>query len=149
LCATRQAIAGTRGFDTSSDQTMDRMLSSLLVEMDGAGGRDEGVVMVIAATDHPSLLDPAILRPGRFDLHIQLPFPDEPARRAILTGQLQGMPLEGTVEAVVEGIMGRTRGMSGAELKSLCQEAGLRALREDLNAAAVGARHLEAALGGH
>ena len=95
-----EAIAGRRGFDTSSEQTMDRLLSTLLVEMDGVASSSssssssttsttEAPVIVIAATNHRGLLDEAILRPGRLDLHVELPLPDEGARVAIFAHHLR------------------------------------------------------------
>eukprot|EP00952_Eustigmatos_sp_NYUAD-ZCMA_P013570 53689-Eustigmatos_ZCMA.PRE.1 len=62
---------------------MDRLLSTLLVEMDGVGSGAD-VVIVVAATNDKDLLDPAILRPGRFDVHVELPLPSREARDAIL-----------------------------------------------------------------
>ncbi len=172
-----EAVAGRRGFDTSSEQTMDRLLSTLLVEMDGvgvassspppppspsgppSGGAASAPVIVIAATNHRDLLDEALLRPGRLDLHVELPLPDLAARVAIFAHHLRRLPLafdddeeeeEGNqdqdVEGLAEALAARVEGLSGADIEGVCQEAALQSLRESLESAAVRPRHVWAAL---
>jgi transitional endoplasmic reticulum ATPase len=124
-----KAIAGVRGFDSSTEQTMDRLLSTLLMEMDGVGTGEE-VVIVVAATNDIAALDPAILRPGRLDLHILMSQPDRDSRRAIFAKCLRDMPLEGDVDQVAGVLAGGSAGMTGADIQGLCQEAALLCLRE-------------------
>ena len=171
-----EAIAGRRGFDTSSEQTMDRLLSTLLVEMDGVGSsssttssgggygehrptEEEAPVIVIAAANHRGLLDEALLRPGRLDLHVELPLPDAEARAAIFAHHLRQLPLafdeeeEGEEEGADVGSLAAALaagagGLSGADIQGVCQEAALLSLRESLNSGQVCPRHLWAALEG-
>jgi SpoVK/Ycf46/Vps4 family AAA+-type ATPase len=126
-----ESVAPVRGFDTSSEQSSDRLLSSLLVELDGVGGPRE-VVMVIATTDAKSSIDPALLRPGRMDIHIDVPLPDEPARRAILLSKLAEMPVPAPeAEEVAHAIAASSAGMSGADLENLCRECAMEVIREN------------------
>ena len=119
------AVAGVRTGDTSGEREVNRTLLQILAEMDGFRG-NEGVV-VMAATNRVDLLDPAILRPGRFDRIIHVPLPDEKRRLDILRVITRKMKL-GDVD--LEEIARKTEGFSGAMLKHLCTEAGLRAARK-------------------
>ncbi len=104
-----------------------RMVSQFLNEMDGIE-KLTGVI-VLAATAHPEFLDPALLRPGRFDLILKLSLPDQKARERIFEIHLKGKPLEPDVElARLANIAGE--GFSGADIASVCQEAALAAMRE-------------------
>jgi transitional endoplasmic reticulum ATPase len=154
-----EAIAGRRGFDTSSEQTMDRLLSTLLVEMDGVAsssstGTGTGTaapVIVIAATNHRDLLDEAILRPGRLDLHLELPLPGQDARAAIFAHHLGRLPFDvvgvcGGVNGLARALAVETEGLSGADIQGVCQEAAMRSLRESMQSEAVRPRHVWAAL---
>jgi SpoVK/Ycf46/Vps4 family AAA+-type ATPase len=101
-------------------------------------------VLLLAATNRPGALDPALLRPGRLDVQLYVPPPDGEGRRAILALHTAGMPLAPDVDldSLADGCVGFT----GADLAGLCREAALAALREDLaGAQAVGARHFSAA----
>jgi len=118
------------------------VVSTLLTEMDGLE-RLEGVV-VIAATNRPDILDPALLRPGRFDRLIYVPPPDERARLEILKVHTRRMPLAEDVD--LAEIAKRTEGYTGADLEVLVREAGLLALRENIDIQKVYARHFEEAL---
>lgn len=109
--------------------------------MDGLEGLDG--VTVIAATNRPDIVDPALLRPGRFDRLILTPIPDTLARRTILRIHTQKMPLR---NVDLEYITSKTEGFVGADIENLCREAAMVALREDRNAAIVETRHFEAAL---
>ncbi len=102
----------------SSDDVAPRLLSMLLSEMDGLDPL-EGVI-VVAATNAPHLLDPALLRPGRFDKLIYVPPPDERARLEILKVHLRGMPLDADVD--LKKLASLTEGFSGADIAMLCQE---------------------------
>jgi transitional endoplasmic reticulum ATPase len=115
--------------DDSSGVTH-RVASQLLAEMDGIEELRD--VIVIGATNRPDLMDPAILRPGRFDRLIYVPPPDEKSRLQILKIYTQKMPLAEDVS--LEKIASMTEGYSGADLESLCREAGMAVLRRDRDA---------------
>jgi cell division protease FtsH len=119
----RQRGAGLGGGHDEREQT----LNQLLVEMDGFEGNDG--VIVIAATNRPDVLDPALLRPGRFDRQVVVPLPDIQGREAILKVHMKKVPL---ADDVKPGIIARgTPGFSGADLANLVNEAALFAARED------------------
>lgn len=117
----RHRGAGLGGGHDEREQT----LNQLLVEMDGFEG-SEGVI-VIAATNRPDVLDPALLRPGRFDRQVVVPLPDIRGREQILRVHLQKVPVDGHVE--VMDIARGTPGFSGADLANLVNEAALFAAR--------------------
>jgi cell division protease FtsH len=131
----RHRGAGLGGGHDEREQT----LNQLLVEMDGFEG-GEGVI-VIAATNRPDVLDPALLRPGRFDRQVVVPLPDIRGREAILKVHMRKVPLADSVEARV--IARGTPGFSGADLANLVNEAALFAARD--NASEVAMDHLERA----
>ncbi len=110
----------------SSDDVAPRILSVILSEMDGLDP-SEGVI-VVAATNTPHLLDPALLRPGRFDKLIYVPPPDLKARAEILRVHLRNMPLSEDVS--IEKLASLTDGFSGADLAMLCQEVARRVALE-------------------
>ncbi|NJE60228.1 CDC48 family AAA ATPase [Thermococcus sp. 21S7] len=117
------AIAPARGSDMS--RVTDRLINQLLTEMDGIE-RNSGVV-VIAATNRPDILDPALLRPGRFDRLILVPAPDEKARLEILRVHTKRVPLAGDVN--LRELAKKTEGYSGADIEALVREAALLAMR--------------------
>lgn len=119
----RQRGAGLGGGHDEREQT----LNQLLVEMDGFDP-NSGVIL-IAATNRPDVLDPAILRPGRFDRRVVVDNPDANGREAILNVHLRGKPLADDVK--VESLARRTPGFSGADLANLVNEAALLAARRD------------------
>ncbi|WP_280420683.1 ATP-dependent zinc metalloprotease FtsH [Nocardia carnea] len=119
----RQRGAGLGGGHDEREQT----LNQLLVEMDGFGDRT-GIIL-IAATNRPDILDPALLRPGRFDRQIPVSNPDLAGRRAILRVHSQGKPI--APEADLDGLAKRTVGMSGADLANVINEAALLTAREN------------------
>jgi len=117
------AIAPARGAE--GDRVTDRLINQLLTEMDGIE-RNSGVV-VIAATNRPDILDPALLRPGRFDRLVLVPAPDEKARLEILKVHTRRVPLAKDVN--LAELAKRTEGYSGADLEALVREAALIAMR--------------------
>jgi len=131
----RHRGAGMGGGHDEREQT----LNQLLVEMDGFES-SEGVI-IIAATNRPDVLDPAILRPGRFDRRIVVPRPDVTGREAILKVHTRKVPLAADVD--IEVIARMTPGMAGADLENLVNEAALIAARRD--AAKVSMQDFEAA----
>ncbi len=153
-----EAFAGRRGFDSSSEQTMDRLLSTLLVEMDGltsGGGGGDEMIVVVGATNHLSLLDEAILRPGRLDVHMEMALPDPAARTAIFQHYLGRLPLRygmeeemedeavfSDVSALAHTLAEESEGLSGADIQGVCQEAALLGLREDLERRHLRPRHV-------
>lgn len=121
----RQRGAGLGGGHDEREQT----LNQLLVEMDGFGA-NEGIIM-IAATNRPDILDPALLRPGRFDRQIVVDRPDIKGRQEILKVHVKGKPISSEVELGV--IARRTPGFTGADLSNLVNEAALMAARKNKN----------------
>ncbi|MFI5022035.1 MAG: ATP-dependent zinc metalloprotease FtsH [Alphaproteobacteria bacterium] len=104
----------------------EQTLNQILAEMDGFQGHE--AVIVLAATNRPDVLDPALLRPGRFDRHVTLELPDKPAREAILKVHVRKVPLASDVDVSI--IASSTPGFSGADLKNLVNEAAMMAARE-------------------
>lgn len=119
----RQRGAGLGGGHDEREQT----LNQLLVEMDGFG--DRAGVILIAATNRPDILDPALLRPGRFDRQIPVSNPDLAGRRAVLRVHSKGKPI--APDADLEGLAKRTVGMTGADLANVINEAALLTAREN------------------
>lgn len=117
-------VAPSRGRDISG--VTDTIVNQILSEMDGIESADG--VCVIGATNRAELLDPAILRPGRFDYHIEVPLPDPSARRAIFNVHLKGKPLAQDVE--IDRLIELTDGFSGAEISEACREATWDAIRD-------------------
>jgi len=135
------AIAPRRGshFDTGATE---RVVNQLLTSMDGL--EDMENVFVIAATNRPDIVDPALLRPGRFDKILLVPVPDEAARLKILQIHTKDMPLEGVD---LPALAKRLDGFVGADIENLCREAALTALRHSRTATKVTSQHFEEALG--
>ena len=136
-----EAIASLRGSDVETDVT-ERVVSQLLTEIDGITGLEN--VVVIAATNRPDLVDPALLRPGRLEKLIYVPPPDEKGRLDILKIHTRHVPLAEDVD--LREIAKMTNGYTGADLAALVREATLAALREDLKATRVRFKHFEQAL---
>ncbi len=122
------ALAPSRG--AIGDNVMDRVIGQLLTELDGIEGR-RGVI-VVGATNRPELIDPAVLRSGRFDLSLDLPLPDQPARRAIFTVHTRKRPLATGLN--LDTLARRTSGFSGADIEATCRRAAQLALAEWLRA---------------
>jgi len=119
----------------------ERVVNQLLTEMDGLQEMHD--VVVIAATNRPDILDTALLRPGRFDRIILAPVPDEKTREKIFEIHMKPMPVKGVSakELAVE-----TKGYTGADIESICREAAILALREDIKAKEVAKAHFDKAL---
>jgi cell division protease FtsH len=132
----RQRGAGLGGSHDEREQT----LNQILVEMDGFDSNTN--VIVTAATNRPDVLDPALLRPGRFDRHVVLPAPDIGGRRSILDVHAKGKPLEPTVDLNV--LAKQTPGFSGADLANLINEGAIIAARR--NKQTIGMSELESAI---
>jgi Proteasome-activating nucleotidase len=134
------AVGSTRTHDgTSGSAEVQRTLMQLLAEMDGFDNRGE--IRIMAATNRPDMLDPALLRPGRFDRLIEIPFPDVSARREILKIHSKNLSL---ADVDFDSIANLTEGSTGAELEAICREAGMIAVRQ--NADSVAMPHFEAAV---
>jgi len=135
------SIAQTRGSDEGSGVGA-RVVDSLLTEMDGLKNIKD--VVVIGATNRIDIIDPALLRPGRFDKLIEIAAPDVETRLAILKVHTAPMPIASKVD--LQKIAGLTEGFSGADLEGLCREAAMIALRENLAVKFVEPVHFEKAL---
>jgi len=127
------AVGSTRTNDgTSGSAEVQRTLMQLLAEMDGFDNR--GDIRIMAATNRVDMLDPALLRPGRFDRLIKIPLPDLAARLVILKIHSKKMRLPGVS---LESIAAMTEHSTGAELQAICREAGMMAVRRDAAAVAM------------
>ncbi|HLV11076.1 MAG TPA: ATP-dependent zinc metalloprotease FtsH [Trueperaceae bacterium] len=128
------AIGRARGAGSYSgaNAEQEQALNQILTEMDGFSAR-EGVI-VIGATNRPDVLDPALLRPGRFDRRVTVQAPDKAGRLAVLQVHTRGVPLADDVD--LAGLAAKTPGLVGAELRNLVNEAALAAARRDAEAVA-------------
>ncbi len=135
------SLAGRRGIEQGTKVT-ERVLNQLLAEMDGL--EDLNDVLVIGATNRPDILDPALLRPGRFDKILLVNAPDEEGRLNILKIHTKKMPLAKDVNLKL--FAKETEGYTGADLESVVKEAAYFALREDINSDIVKKKHFLAAL---
>jgi transitional endoplasmic reticulum ATPase len=122
------SLTPMRGSGSGDSGTSERVISQLLTEMDGILSLQD--IVVVAATNRPNLIDPAVLRPGRFDRLIYVPEPDEKSRLQILKLYSQPMPLSKDVD--LNQIAAMTKYYSGADLENICREAAMHALRKDV-----------------
>jgi transitional endoplasmic reticulum ATPase len=136
------SIVPRRGLGYSDSGASERVISQLLTELDGIESLQN--VVVIAATNRPDILDPAVLRPGRFDRLIYVPAPDSQALREILKIHARNMPLSKDVD--LDQVAHMAAGYSGADVEALCREAAMNALREDVNADEVTLRDFKEAM---
>ncbi len=123
------ALVPRRGSGSESSVS-ERVVGQFLAELDGVEKLTG--VLVLAATNRRDIVDPALLRPGRFDVVLEIPPPDEPARLAILHIQTRGKPVSKEVDLVA--IAAATEGRTGADLNAICHHAALNAIRERVQA---------------
>jgi transitional endoplasmic reticulum ATPase len=136
------SLVPARGGGLGEPQVTERVVNTILAEMDGL--EELGSVVVIGATNRPNLIDPALLRPGRFDELIYVSVPDKPGRRHILSIHTGKMPLAGDVD--LDDLAARTERFTGADLEDLVRRAGLFALRSSLEATQVTMAEFDKAL---
>ncbi len=136
------AIVPRRGLGYADSGVSERVISQLLTEMDGILALED--VVIIAATNRPDILDPAVLRPGRFDRLIYVPQPDNNARLDIFKLYTKGMPL--TKDVDLAHLASITKDYSGADIDALCREAAINALRKDVNSKEVTFNDFRAAM---
>ncbi|WP_257539486.1 CDC48 family AAA ATPase [Sphingobium sp. CFD-1] len=136
------SLVPARGNGLGEPQVTERVVNTILAEMDGL--EELQSVVVIGATNRPTLVDPALLRPGRFDELIYVPVPDEAGRRHILSIHTKKMPVADDVD--LDSLAARTERFTGADLEDLVRRAGLIALRQSLSIEKVGMAQFEAAL---
>ena len=135
------ALAGKRGLETGTKVT-ERVLNQLLAEMDGL--EDLKDILVVGATNRPDMIDPALLRPGRFDKILLVTAPEEKGRLKILQIHTKNMPLAKDVN--INEFAKKTIGYTGADLEALAREAAMLSLRESLDSKFVKKKHFEEAL---
>jgi transitional endoplasmic reticulum ATPase len=136
------SLVPARGGGLGEPQVTERVVNTILAEMDGL--EELGSVVVIGATNRPNLVDPALLRPGRFDELIYVAVPDEAGRRHILGIHTAKMPLADDVD--LDSLARRTDRFTGADLEDLVRRAGLFALRASMEAAKVAMADFDRAL---
>ena len=135
------SLTPIRGMSSDSNVT-ERVISQLLTELDGLVELKD--IIVIAATNRPDIVDPALLRPGRFDRLIHVKAPNQKGRLEIFKIYTKEMPLASDV--VLKDMASTTEGFVGSDIEALCREAGMLALREDFNIAKVAMKHFSEAL---
>ncbi|MHA1292772.1 MAG: CDC48 family AAA ATPase [Promethearchaeota archaeon] len=137
------SIAPSRGRHSSDSGVSEKVLSQFLTELDGLESMKD--IVVIAATNRPDILDPALIRPGRIDRIVLVPAPDEKTRLEILRIYTKKMPLANNVK--LEEINSMLEGFSGADIETFCREAAMIALRENIRARKVSFEHFKEAKG--
>ena len=123
------SLVPRRGLGFGDSGVSERVISQLLTEMDGIVALED--IVIIAATNRPDIVDPAVLRPGRFDRLIYVPEPDEKSRLQIVKIYTKGMPLAKDVD--LSELVTMSKNYSGADIDALCREAAMHALRRDVN----------------
>ena len=126
------ALVPARGSGGSDSNVTERVLGQFLAELDGI--EELTGVLVLGATNRPDKMDPAMVRPGRFDLLLEVSPPDVEGRAAIFTVHLRGKPLAKSEPVDVRQLAAASQGMTGAEIAAICQHAALRALRRAIHA---------------
>jgi transitional endoplasmic reticulum ATPase len=136
------AIVPRRGTGFGDSHVTERVISQILTEVDGLESLQD--VVVIAATNRPDIVDPAVLRPGRTDRLILVPPPDKNARLEIFKIYTREMPMSEDVD--LEKLANAAEGYAGSDIEALCREAGMLALRENEDAEEVGAKYFTDAM---
>ncbi|MEX0920368.1 MAG: CDC48 family AAA ATPase [Candidatus Pacearchaeota archaeon] len=134
------SLAGKRGGSSGGAKVTERVLNQMLAEMDGL--EDLNDVLVIGATNRPDMLDPALLRPGRFDKILLVGAPEEKGREQILGIHTKNMPKDINLKSLAK----KTEGYTGADLEALAREAAMIALRESKDAKVVKSKHFDEAM---
>ena len=136
------SIAPSRGRHTSDSGVTEKVLSQMLTELDGLESKKD--IVVIAATNRPDILDPALIRPGRIDRILLVPAPDEMSRKAILKIFTEEMPLTNNLKIeALNDLIGD--GFSGADIETWCRESAMIALRENIRARKISLEHFKEA----
>jgi len=135
------AIASKRGMSQGGSNVTERMVNTLLTEIDGL--EDLHDVVVIAATNRPDIVDPALLRPGRFDRLLLTTLPEAVAREDIFKIHTRDMPLK---DVNIKELVSFTEHYVGSDIEAVCREAGMIALRENINAKEVTMDHFRKGL---
>jgi transitional endoplasmic reticulum ATPase len=136
------AIVPKRGLGYADSGASERVISQLLTEIDGIESLQN--VLVMAATNRPDILDPAVMRPGRFDRLIYVPSPDVDSLKEIFRIHTCSMPLSRDV--TLEELARKAQDYSGADIEAICREAAMNALRMDINTTEVSARDFDEAM---
>jgi transitional endoplasmic reticulum ATPase len=140
------ALAPTRGSGGDGPGAVhnQRVISQLLTEMDGLESMKD--IVVIAATNRPELIDKALLRTGRFDRFVYVDAPDADSRKAIFEIYTKSMPLDDDVKKQIGMLVDMTENYVGGDIEAICREAGMRALRENMENERVSWKHFEDAV---
>ncbi|MDH5459812.1 MAG: CDC48 family AAA ATPase [Candidatus Bathyarchaeota archaeon] len=136
------SLVPRRGLGFADSGVTERVISQLLTEMDGIVTLED--IVIIAATNRPDIVDPAVLRPGRFDRLVYVPEPNEKSRLEIFKIYTKDMPL--TKDVNIEHLATITKNYSGADIDALCREAAMHALRRDVNAKEVTMKDFQEAM---
>ena len=136
------SLAGKRGNETGTKVT-ERVLNQMLAELDGL--EDMKDILIIGATNRPDMLDPALLRPGRFDKILLVNAPEEKGREMILDIHTKNMPIK-SKDKIIKDIAKKTIGYTGADLEALVREAAMLSLRENIESKEVKKKHFDEAL---
>ena len=136
------SIASTRSGNDGDSGVTKRVVNQLLTEMDGLEELED--VAIIAATNRPDIIDPGLMRPGRFDRHIKVDVPSEEARIAIFEVHTKGMPLAKDVN--LKKLAKSTEGYVGADIEAVCREAAMLTLRNDLKACEIPNKYFKEAI---
>lgn len=135
------SIAPSRGRYTSDSGVSEKVLSQFLTELDGLEVNKD--IVIIAATNRPDILDPALIRPGRIDRILLVPAPDEDGRLEILKIFTKNMPIVNDFD--LKNFNKKLKGFSGADIETICRESAMIALRENIRAKKVASLHFEEA----
>ena len=136
------SIASTRSENDGDSGVTKRVVNQLLTEMDGLEELED--VAIIAATNRPDIIDPGLMRPGRFDRHIKVDTPSEEARLAIFEVHTKGMPLANDVD--LKKLAKSTDGYVGADIEAVCREAAMLTLRNDMESSEIPNKYFKEAI---